>query len=502
MSSTAPAFETPEPTPPGPGPDQPAVSLLRLLTDNREPTSERASKPRRIAPSDPVPPVYAPPPPPPESTADGRVPEYAGEPEVLAWLDRLVKGKPDEQARARTEIGLILEARGYQDDAEEAYWTNVQSRSTDRRAYDRLIAIYQQRQDRLSETLVQRQLDAVFNQSPTGDPDGASSPTGRSLSASAGLDPDEADAPAYPWASEPASSTPPVRRLRRRRSDRQPEAAEWRAPIRPPADEHPFPVSPMPPVRRSIPRAQALPIEQAQAMEARPQALPVSQAGGNARTFRPGASATPFQAAGGRRQRITSVPLSARSHRSGGLIVTQPATLGAILLASIGAAALIALLILAMSRSSATVATAASPGSDLPARCTTASVRFPGATDPRGAVVAAYRQNGVDVEATRPGGARLTAESAEQVIGGWIGASLLLEHAGMQAPTLTSWLSQEPGRPTLANALVSGRSIDGILTADEWADAQSWPATTCEGAFLHDPRNAALVQLVQGVVAR
>jgi len=501
VSSNARAFETPD----SPVPGQPAVSLLRLLTDNREPTSERANKPRRIAPSDPVPPVYAPPPPAPEPTVDGRVPEYAGEPEVLAWLDRLVKGKPDEQARARTEIGLILEARGYQDDAEEAYWTNVQSRSTDRRAYDRLIALYQERQDRLSETLVQRQLDAVFNAPTPGEHGGASSLAGRPLAASAGLEPDEADSPAYPWTSEPTRSDPPVRRLRRRRSDRQAGAADWHAPARPPAADLSPPALP---ARRPVPRVQALPIEQAQAIQnraiepAQTRALPASQPGGNRRAFQTAASASPLQAAGDRRRRITSVPISTQSHRSGGLIVTQPATLGAILLASIGAAAIIALLILAMSRSSATVAAAASPGSDLPARCTTASVRFPGAADPRGAVVTAYRQNGVDVEATRPGGARLTPESAEQVIGGWIGASLLLEHAGMPAPTLASWLSQETGQPTLANALVSGRSIDGILTADEWADAQSWPASTCEGAFLHDPRNATLVQLVAGVVVR
>src|SRR5688572_33305770 len=57
---------------------------------------------------------------------------------------------------------MILEARGFADDAEEAYWTNVQARATDRRSYERLIALYQLRRDRLSETLVRRQLDEVF----------------------------------------------------------------------------------------------------------------------------------------------------------------------------------------------------------------------------------------------------------------------------------------------------------------------------------------------------
>ena len=78
--------------------------------------------------------------------------------QILAWLDVLLKGKPDQQAIARTEIAMLLEAKGFAEDAEEAYWTNVQARSTDRRSYDRLIELYQQRKDRLSESLVRRQL--------------------------------------------------------------------------------------------------------------------------------------------------------------------------------------------------------------------------------------------------------------------------------------------------------------------------------------------------------
>ena len=69
----------------------------------------------------------------------------AGSDEILGWLDVLLKGKPEQQALARTEIAMILEARGFADDAEEAYWTNVQARATDRRSYERLIALYQLR---------------------------------------------------------------------------------------------------------------------------------------------------------------------------------------------------------------------------------------------------------------------------------------------------------------------------------------------------------------------
>ena len=183
------------------------------------------------------------------------------------------------------------------------------------------------------------------------------------------------------------------------------------------------------------------------------------------------------------------------------MIATQPMTVGAFLLASIGAAALIALLLFGFGRS--TVANAApNPAASLPARCVDANIRFPGANDPRAAVAAAYRQNGVDVDANRPGSPRLTPESAGQVIGGWIGVSLLFERAGQPSPTLAQWLSQEPGKPTLANALVSGRSINGMLTADEWAQVQALPASTCEGAFLRDPRNATLARLVDGIIIR
>jgi hypothetical protein len=88
------------------------------------------------------------------------------------------------------------------------------------------------------------------------------------------------------------------------------------------------------------------------------------------------------------------------------------------------------------------------------------------------------------------------------VIGGWIGASLLLEHAGQPAPKLNEWLDAESPRPTLANAIMAGRHLDTMLTPDEWTEIQSWPASTCEGAFVKDQRNVGLVRLMERVVAR
>ena len=90
-------------------------------------------------------------------------------------MDLLLRGKPDEQAHARTEIGLILEARGDDAAAEDVYWANVQTRASDPRAYQRLLVLYQKRGDRLSETLVLRQMETVFGEADGGvDP---SSPT-------------------------------------------------------------------------------------------------------------------------------------------------------------------------------------------------------------------------------------------------------------------------------------------------------------------------------------
>ena len=117
------------------------------------------------------------------------LPTVATNSDILAWLDVLLKGKPEQQAQARTEIAMILEARGHTDDAEEAYWTNVQARAADRRSYERLISLYQERGDRLSETLVQRMLDEVFNSQPTAPAPGVPQAIGRTASRQPGQPP-------------------------------------------------------------------------------------------------------------------------------------------------------------------------------------------------------------------------------------------------------------------------------------------------------------------------
>jgi hypothetical protein len=194
-----------------------------------------------------------------------------------------------------------------------------------------------------------------------------------------------------------------------------------------------------------------------------------------------------------------------------GLIVLQPATIAAFLLASVGAAAVISFFILAFDRGgvvpiASASAQAGQTGQAAQAgsgnRCSDASMRFPGVNDPRAAVVAAYKQQGIDVDAPKPGGPRLSADQAELVVGGWMAVSLLMEHSGQPAPSLVQWLDPGSNGSTLANAILAGRGLDSMLTHEEWSDMRSWPATTCEGAFTRDPRNAGLMKLIERVVTK
>jgi hypothetical protein len=40
------------------------------------------------------------------------------------------------------------------------------------------------------------------------------------------------------------------------------------------------------------------------------------------------------------------------------------------------------------------------------------------------------------------------------------------------------------------------------LTPDDWREMQSWPADTCEGAFVQNPANADVMRLIGLVVIR
>ena len=57
------------------------------------------------------------------------------------WLTQLRDGTEAGRQLARTELGLILEARGLLDEAIEAYARNVEVGVADRRPYERLAAL-------------------------------------------------------------------------------------------------------------------------------------------------------------------------------------------------------------------------------------------------------------------------------------------------------------------------------------------------------------------------
>src|SRR5215212_209622 len=77
---------------------------------------------------------------------------------IARWLALLRDGSTEEQQRARTELGLILERRGLPDEAAEAYERNVADGVSDRRSYERLAALARTRGDLHAEARVLRAL--------------------------------------------------------------------------------------------------------------------------------------------------------------------------------------------------------------------------------------------------------------------------------------------------------------------------------------------------------
>ena len=88
------------------------------------------------------------------------------EPNVERWLLLLRDGSEAEQQLARTELGLILEARGLLDEAAEAFERNVAEGTTDRRPYERLAAIARLRGDVAAEARALRGLAELLSPAP------------------------------------------------------------------------------------------------------------------------------------------------------------------------------------------------------------------------------------------------------------------------------------------------------------------------------------------------
>jgi hypothetical protein len=87
--------------------------------------------------------------------------------DVGRWLALLRDGSEAEQQCARTELGLILEARGLLDDAADAYARNVEDGVSDRRPYERLAALARARGDHETEARALRGLADLLAPPPT-----------------------------------------------------------------------------------------------------------------------------------------------------------------------------------------------------------------------------------------------------------------------------------------------------------------------------------------------
>jgi hypothetical protein len=127
--------------------------------------------------------------------------------------------------------------------------------------------------------------------------------------------------------------------------------------------------------------------------------------------------------------------------------------------------------------------------------CYDAAVRFSESVNPKAALIQAVRNIGFNPysqgnlfaqfllgKATGPPSYALDVQTAR-----WVGDALWQEHQRQTAMTLASYL---------ADRLQIGRYLDVTPTpadAEAWAEMQSWPTDSCEGAFVRNPRNAQLL---------
>jgi hypothetical protein len=105
--------------------------------------------------------------------------------------------------------------------------------------------------------------------------------------------------------------------------------------------------------------------------------------------------------------------------------------------------------------------------------------------DPQGALTQALQELGYDLGPGRFLPGRLMLQEARRHVIAWVAVSLWNQYKGDAAPTLADSLRG----PTTA----SGRG----LSSTEWAELQSLPSSSCEGAFLKNPANS---DIVQGIV--
>lgn len=472
--------------------------------------------------------------------------------DIGRWLALLRDGSEEEQQLARTELGLILEARGLLDDAAEAYERNVAAGVSDRRPYERLAALARMRDDRETEARMLRALADLLAPLPPPPPPAPVSPPEPPVAVEPV--PPIAVEVEHPPASEDGVEVAPVA------EEAPEESPTTRLPIPDAAadtpdapsdaadpaganvvstivDTEPAPESTAPPEPELI----ASPEPAQAASERSKQAEPSVGRRGRARAedTDPGVALhhvlemhpeearhhsehRPAPPAGSSMSRtlitlallvpvmvvVGAAALVWPGASDSGSTLPPPAT--PVMTVSTSPVATVEMRLIAGTPSPlpspvATQTPTPSPTSvptPLAARCTDVGLRFPETRDPEGAVRTAYREyltrQGVldapSIEMSRLGEAYVARH--EEVVAGWMAVTLQREQRGLVAFPLADYVASDVMVATGPGAY----QLRATISPQGWTEIRAWPAETCEGAFMRSPANARWVDLMQASV--
>jgi hypothetical protein len=502
--------------------------------------------------------------------------------DVGRWLALLRDGSEEEQQRARTELGLILEARGLLEDAAEAYERNVAAGVSDPRPYERLAALARARGDRATAARVLRALADVLAPTPTL-PDSPVSSAAPESPAPPAASHEDAAAPAEPESSatgdmadlasespDPTISpdSPATTEADARPDPPMPPAAAVLSPVEADApvvaEDAPTVVAAAAPHEAlasdlttpddtpATPRAAAdvaAPTDDAPAPESgaapEPDAKPKPERRARLRSRQaedddPGVALHHVLEMHPEETRHHVPPQRPPRPTGPGMsrtLVTL-ALLVPVLVVIVGAA--LAWPIIPNARPTApptgpllatvaqsppptvemrliagTVAPLPSPAATqvptpavtvtatpapLAARCADAGLRFPETRDAEAAVRAAYRdyltRQGVPTDAPSRefvGLGEAYAARHDEVVAGWMAVTLQREQRGLASFPLADYVASD-----VVVAVGPGEyQLRATVSPQGWSEIRSWPAETCEGAFMRSPANAHWVDLMQ-----
>jgi hypothetical protein len=139
----------------------------------------------------------------------------------------------------------------------------------------------------------------------------------------------------------------------------------------------------------------------------------------------------------------------------------------------------------------------------LPERCANASLRFPETRDTEAAVQAAFREylarQGVTIDSASTlfaGLGQAYAVRHAEVVAGWMAVTLQRERRGLSTFSLSDYVASD-----VVVATGPGEyQLRATVSPQGWSDITSWPASSCEGAFVRNPDNGRWVQLMQATV--